>query len=858
MILRIINNHNNDYYRCQESIKKSYNDIYLKKYLYFLTITISLKDNNKPKTVYELYYSSDNNSSFYKLDLNKLNDNCFLKTPIIKCSFYSIESILNDKCILCESDYGYFPINDNSNYFVNCSKSNEKNNTKNESTYEIEYSSNYINNTINNQIINTIYNNLSIINKTTENNNFNTTEIDNVNTDDNNIIYNINNSTENVEIFQKIVCPEEKPYELIETQKCIENCSISDMFNNICKINYKEENKTKKEDLGKKIIEEILNGNLGDLIEQILINKTDIIINEDYAIHQITGLNSQMNNKNLSSLNFGKCQELLKNTYNIKDEEELIIYKIEHKIEGFNIPIIEYILFTQNGSINLNLSICDNTTIQYDIPVSINMNDIDKYDPSSDYYNDQCNKYSTNESVDMTLYERKNKYNNNNMSLCESKCVFKGYNSSTSKAICDCHIKNDMTYSYELIDTNNLLNQIESEKSSSNLGVTQCLNVFGDTDEIKANSGFYTLLIILIIFVIVFIIFCIKGRNLIVKKIDDVIYKKFEKNKKENIHKKNTNTILDNNFFNNNKALINFKQKKKRKKNAKSHTKTNSKFNLKGNKESIMTDIVLDKFENNKISKFNQGNIISNKKEDKLIILQNIPDTENDYEMNNLSYIDALKYDKRSCSEYYGSLIKNKQLFAFTFCSFNDYNSGIIKKFILFLSFALHYTINALFFNDTNMHQIYEDEGKYNFSYQFPKILISAISSTIILRIILQTLVLTDKSILQVKYQPTRDLALDMKIRILKCINIKYAVFFILNFILLVLFWFYLTCFNAKYANTQVYLIENTFISFGISLVYPFIINIIPACLRISSLEDKSKVKSCLYSASQIMQLIFV
>ena len=156
------------------------------------------------------------------------------------------------------------------------------------------------------------------------------------------------------------------------------------------------------------------------------------------------------------------------------------------------------------------------------------------------------------------------------------------------------------------------------------------------------------------------------------------------------------------------------------------------------------------------------------------------------------------------------------------------------------------------------MHQIYEDEGKYNFSYQFPKILISAISSTIILRIILQTLVLTDKSILQVKYQPTRDLALDMKIRILKCINIKYAVFFILNFILLVLFWFYLTCFNAKYANTQVYLIENTFISFGISLVYPFIINIIPACLRISSLEDKNKDKSCLYSASQIMQLIFV
>ena len=53
----------------------------------------------------------------------------------------------------------------------------------------------------------------------------------------------------------------------------------------------------------------------------------------------------------------------------------MIIYKIEHKIEGFNIPIIEYVLFNQNGSISLNLTICDNTTLQLDIPVSI-----DKYD----------------------------------------------------------------------------------------------------------------------------------------------------------------------------------------------------------------------------------------------------------------------------------------------------------------------------------------------------------------------------------------------------------------------------------------------------------------------------------------------
>ena len=91
--------------------------------------------------------------------------------------------------------------------------------------------------------------------------------------------------------YCEIICPKEKPYELIESHQCIENCSISEMFKNICTINYKEENKTKSQNLGKKIVEEILNGNLGKLINQVLINKTDIIIYEDYAIHQINSLN---------------------------------------------------------------------------------------------------------------------------------------------------------------------------------------------------------------------------------------------------------------------------------------------------------------------------------------------------------------------------------------------------------------------------------------------------------------------------------------------------------------------------------------------------------------------------------------
>ena len=120
----------------------------------------------------------------------------------------------------------------------------------------------------------------------------------------------------------------------------------------------------------------------------------------------------------------------------------------------------------------------------------------------------------------------------------------------------------------------------------------------------------------------------------------------------------------------------------------------------------------------------------------------------------------------------------------------------------------------------------------------------------------LQALVLTDDNILQIKYQPTKKLALQKKLIVLKCINVKFAIFFILNFVLLILFGFYLTCFNGIYENTQIYLIKNTCISFGFSLLYPFIIYIFPSIFRIISLDAKSKNKNCLFGTSRILQFL--
>ena len=108
----------------------------------------------------------------------------------------------------------------------------------------------------------------------------------------------------------------------------------------------------------------------------------------------------------------------------------------------------------------------------------------------------------------------------------------------------------------------------------------------------------------------------------------------------------------------------------------------------------------------------------------------------NDDEMNDLSYDSAIKIDKRNFWQYYISLLKTKHDFLFTFCNNDDYNSKILKIDTFFIGFTIFYTINALFFDDENIHNIYINEGAFDFLYQLPEIIYSSLISFILNTII--------------------------------------------------------------------------------------------------------------------------
>ena len=251
--------------------------------------------------------------------------------------------------------------------------------------------------------------------------------------------------------------------------------------------------------------------------------------------------------------------------------------------------------------------------------------------------------------------------------------------------------------------------------------------------------------------------------------------------------------------------------------------------------------------------KLKNSNLIKKKTLNNSIIKKNI--LLNDYEINTLNYKDALKLDKRTYFEYYFSLLKTKHIILFAFILNNDYNIVSLKISLFIISLSWYFTITALFFTDDTMHNIYSNNGEFIIYNQLPKILYSAFISLTIQKI-LKLLCISEYDILKIKREKKLVVAKKKSQDIKKCLYIKFLIFFILGICLMTFFWYFITCFCAIYTNTQIILFKDILISYGISMIYPFVVNLFPGIFRISALRAVNKDKEFVYKIGSFVALI--
>ena len=529
--------------------------------------------------------------------------------------------------------------------------------------------------------------------------------------------------------------------------------------------------------------------------------------------------------------------------------------------KGLLIPIIEYEVYNSDTKEKLDLTICNDIKIDISYSVSIDENNLYKYNISSDYYNDICYPYTTEDKTDIILNDRRNEFIENNMSLCENNCEFIEYDKETNKVECECSIKINFPLISEIsINKDKLLKNFIDLKKTINISIIKCYKLVFSKEGLINNIGSYIILFIIILNIILLIIFRIKGYKKFIDRIKGIIkiviakrqnesknINNIEKQAKssEKTHKKQ-NMKINNPLIRKSAKSINNKSKHnitddKLRKSSGNLSQSKVLINIK-KKETINISI----FQKNKKNKITIDQFMNKN------INKNIANYNNDYELNNLSYKNAIKIDKRTYLQYYLSLLKTKHLLIFTFYTYTDYNSKIIKISLFLFCFSLYYTLNALFFTDSTLHKIYEDKGSFDFIYQIPQIIYSTIISSFISAII-KFLSLTQKNISEIKKEKNIK---EKSTKALKCLNIKFILFYILLFLFLIIFWYYLSCFCAVYKNTQIYLIKDTLLSFILSLLYPFGLNLLPGIFRIPSLNGLKKNRECLYKLSKIIQII--
>ena len=703
-----------------------------------------------------------------------------------------------------------------------------------------------------------------------------------------------------------------------------------------------------------KQIEEIYN----IIIDEILKSNESVkntIIETKNAIIQSSKLDDQKNqeNSNISNVDLGECEILLKKEYGISNDESLIIIKTDIKINDSISTYVYYRIFNPINLEPLDLKYCLNYTINVKVPINLDVetenlfNSLSEsgynlFDSSDSFYSDICTPYTTKNGTDIILEDRKKDIykNKGNISFCQTGCEFTSYNATTKKAQCQCPISekevsnlNNITFS-----PNKLANSFLDTLKNSNFLVMKCYKlVFSKKGETN-NFGSYIMIALIVTVLLCLILYCYKGPKDIKNLIDtEIKYKKniannenyimpnknisnfnkkftksslirnkksksidfsnvFKNNNKTHINKNNIQNKKNKNLNNNNKnsenkdknvSSICIKKEnnneppKKIIKNGFKYSKNSHKsFNISNNSKDYLANIKQIEQKNKLVTKkINQNvNLIENgfsiyktpfkkikknnsslnksinikkfKKNNNYLINLKL----NDEELNSLTYNQAIELDKRTYCQYYWALLKKKHFILFTFIATTDFNLRILKIALFIASFSLYFAINGFFFTDSTMHKVYKDNGAFNFIYQIPQILYSTVVSSVI-NLILKQLSLSEKDIIQIRKENLK-MAITLSKKLKNCLLIKFNIFFSLNILLMIFFWYFIACFCAVYRNTQFILIKDTLVSFGLSMLYPFGLNLLPGFFRIPALRAKRRNKYYFYKFSELLAFL--
>ena len=522
---------------------------------------------------------------------------------------------------------------------------------------------------------------------------------------------------------------------------------------------------------------------------------------------------------------------------------------------------------------------------------------INIFDLNGEFYNDICFHFESPNGKDATLQDRIKSFYPN-ITLCNSGCKNKGINLTTMEAECECTFYDLLSkniFDNDIIGDNVLVKEaiegIIEMLSNLNIEILMCFKDVFDFNYIKKNAGGF----IVIILFIIHTIFIIYFYSITKEQITRYIYSLTEKYIMYLIKNDKTNKI-NSSFIKKNKTIKNPPKKKKNKIKRKSKFKPKDKNNgnnAKGknekeskekNKHNIcLIDIKVLNLKTLKSSKLRSqepkaqtlsntrstsilNKLIKKTNTNKLNIKRNIGKLENslvkpdfnflkediDIEkflepsFETMDYDDVVEEDKRTFCQYFIEKIKDKQMIINSFF-IEEYTKPRSVKIPLFiLGINSFFLTNALFYSDSTISEIYnstEEETPSTFiSRSIDRFIYTAIIGNLANYFI--TFFFVDETkirkILLKKKNDILSLRYEMA-EILKSIFKRIKALIIINYIMLIWSWYYLSCFSNVYPHLRNKWIISSLIIFVIFQILFFIFAFIESCIRFISIKYESE-----------------
>ena len=649
-----------------------------------------------------------------------------------------------------------------------------------------------------------------------------------------------------------------------------------------------------------------------NIISSYCLNGSSVIIeaSKGYAFQVSNTLNEvrSRDNGEFSSIDMTECEITLKGIYHIPSDLALIVLKFLKTDGTGQGQTFQYEVYHPITHEKLNLSFCDNTTVDVYIPFSLSdeLNEIynnlidQGYNPldlNDKFYREICTPYTSENGTDVLLDDREEFIYSSlvNASLCPDGCDYSEYHADKKYIKCECGTNNTdiVTLDIENLSGENVYNSFLSTMKSTNYKVMICYNLVFNFKIFCHNYGSIITLALFCVYFVYIIYYSIKEISPVKISISKILFKeqekdknlvkKFEKqmkpkiNAKDELEKKNVNyppkkgKIRKYKNENNNLVTedIEFIESPNQKKVGK--LKKRERKNTKGVKDTKAKNKNIKEDQNikpssqtlvqNEIKTIKTG-LVKSKKID-VVKIKSVEEERkknrilDNFELNNLEYDEACELDKRTFCKTYLSVLMREHLALHTFVAWNDYNLFYVKIEKFLILFCTDMTMNGLFFVHESMHKKYTNGEDFTFVQKLPQILFTLIVSHV-LEVLLCFLSMTDIHVYEIKELPKDPKYREKIMDILDCIKRKLVAFFVITFLLFLFHWYFISAFCAVYQNTQTIFLRDSFISFLTSLIDPFFIYGFTTILRKISLClccRKNCCGGCIYKISDLIPI---